>query len=217
MAFVFASCPNKRLSPPPSTMVHFILSGYVALSFCTCFASFLFCYTFIPAVSLRKNGKIRSLSGIMKAVDYKAYFCFVMGCLGVSLFLATGLRAMDEESRFKREGVFVLSLGMFTCLIGVVNYDLSYCKSAHFTFVFAMIFLGYVFCNTTLRQSGWGLVATVGYNAFSSSFLLCILGNVLHQPTWVIDFRTVQAYFEMLWVLSLIFMLCVYSFEDLGS
>ena len=189
----------------------------MALSFCTCFASFLFFYTFSPAVSLRKNGQIRSLSGIMKAVEYKAYFCFVMGCLGGSLFLATGMRAMEEDSRFKGEGVFVLSLEMFTCLIGVVNYDLSYCKSAHFTFVFAMIFLGYVFCNTALGPSGWGLVATVGYNSFSSFFLLCIIGNVLHKSTRVIDFRNLQAYFEMIWVLSLIFMLCVYSFEDVRS
>jgi hypothetical protein len=198
------------------SMVHFILCGFVVLSFCTCFASFLYCYTFLPMVSLRKNGEIRSLSGIMKAVDYKSYFCFVMGCLGGSLFLATGMRAMDEDSGFAREGVFVLSLGMFVCLIGVVNYDLSYCKVAHFTFVFTMITFGYIFCNTVLRQSGWGLVATLGYNLSSSFFLLCILNNVLLQSQGITDFRSVQSCFEIVWVLSLIFMLCVYSFEDVG-
>jgi hypothetical protein len=157
---------------------------------------------------------VRSLSGIMKNADFKPYFCFVMGCLGLSLFLATGMRATEEDTRFRRDFVFVLSFGMYVCLIGVIKYDVACTKGIHFSFVFAMIALGYVFCNIALGHGNWSSVAFVSYNCFTSVFLLCALINVYFKSQGFTDHYTLQSYLEMAWVLSLNFMLCVYSFEE---
>jgi hypothetical protein len=196
-------------------VVHYLLAGFVAVSFCVCFALFTYCYTFLPAVSTRQNGQVRSLSGIMKNADFKPYFCFVMGCLGLSLFLATGMRSTEEKgTRFRRDFVFALSLGMYVCLIGVIKYDVAVTKSLHFSFVFAMIAFGYVFCNTALGHGSWNSVAFVSYNSFTSLFLLCALTNVYLKSQSFTDYYTLQSYLEIAWVLSLNFMLCVYSFEE---
>ena len=197
-------------------MVYYLLAGFVAASFCVCFASFAYCYTFLPTVSIRRNGQVRSLSGIMKNKDLKHYFCFVMGCLGLSLFLATGMRSVEEDAWFQRDYVLVLSLGMYVCLIGVIKYDVGCTRNVHFGFVLAMIALGYVFCNTVLRPSDWNSVAFVSYNGLTSFFLVCILINVYLRSQGLTDYFTLQSYFEMVWVLALNFMLCVYSFEDLA-
>ena len=195
-------------------MVHYIFAGFVAASFCVCFASFTYCYTFLHAVSIRRDGQVRSLSGIMKNRDCKPYFCFVMGCLGLSLFLATGMRSVEEDTWFRRDFVLVLSLGMYVCLIGVIKYDVAHTRNIHFSFVLVMIALGYVFCSTALGHGNWNSVAFVCYNCFTSMFLLCILVNIYLKSQGLTDYFTLQSYFEMAWVLSLNFMLCVYAFED---
>ena len=91
-------------------MVHYLLNWFVAVSFCLVFVSFAFCYTFVPMVSYRKNGQMRSLSGIMKASDYKPYFSTVMGCLGGSLFLSVGMRSYQEDTNFKQNVSFLCGL-----------------------------------------------------------------------------------------------------------
>ena len=179
-----------------------VLAGFMAVSFCVCAASFAYCYAFRPEVSARANGQVRSLSGIMKTDGFKPYFCFVMGCLGLSQLLAACARMGDC--------VFVLSFGMYVCLTGLIKYDVAFSKRLHFGFVFGLIALGYAFCNAVLLcYSGWNLAACVSYNFFTSVFLLCFLVNAVLKEC----LHTLQSYLEIAWVLSLNFMLCVYSFE----
>ena len=199
-------------------MVHYLLNWFVAVSFCLVFVSFAFCYTFVPMVSYRKNGQMRSLSGIMKASDYKPYFCTVMGCLGGSLFLSVGMRSYQEDTNFKQNFSMALSIGMYMCMIGISNYDVASKKVFHFTFVFILMAFGYLFCNTVLTRDEnrqWNFVAVVGYNIFTSIFLFCVIGNgFLQTQGFTNDYHTVQTWFEFSWILFLILTLCVYAFDD---
>ena len=197
-------------------MVHYLLNWYVAVSFCLVFVSFAFCYTFLPMISYRKNGQMRSLSGIMKDSDYKPYFCFVMGCLGGSLFLSVGMRSYTEDTMFKQTFTLALAIGMYMCMIGISNYDVASKKVFHFTFVFVLMAFGYLFCNSVLTHDEnhqWNFVALVGYNIFTSIFLFCVIGNNIIQAQGLTDYHTVQTWFEFAWVLFLILSLCVYAFD----
>ena len=294
---------------------------FVAVSFCTCFASFVFCYTFWTDISFRRNGQMRSLSGVMKNACCKPFFCFAMSCLGGSLFLALVIRSLineGEEERcrlllllcgssngssssssnnnnsLKQENVRLLSLGMYVCLLGLVNYDKTYSKKIHLTFVLALILIGYAFSNfiilemklttkttaaaknhhhhyhppeednnnntmkniiiiiitnnnnnnhnrsrnnydddakitkneddnnnnnvtkttttTTTTTESWGSIASKIYNVFTSIFVLVFLYNFYLHTQCLDDYHTIQTWFEILWVLSLVFMLCVYAF-----
>ena len=156
---------------------------------------------------------------MMKSTDCKPFFCFVMGCLGGSLFLALGIQSLNEKSSFQRDLVCVLNFGMYVCFIGLVNYDVAYNKVIHFTFVLVMMVFGYAFSNSALsrRQNGLHSTASVGYNIFTSVFLICFLLNFHMQSQGFTDYHTVQTCFEIVWVLSLVFMLCVYAFGDLND
>jgi hypothetical protein len=197
-------------------MSHVLIEWFVASSFCVCFASFAFCYAFLPEISIRLNGQMRSLSGIMKADEWKPHFCFVMGCLGGSLFLASGLQALNESSGFQRDFVLVISFGLYVCLLGLVNYDLAYSKTMHFSFVFVLIVLGYIFSNAIMNTgNSWSSTAMVTYNISTSVFLISFLINFHMLSQGLTDYYSLQAFLEIVWVLSLIFMLCVYSFNDI--
>ena len=201
-------------------MVHFLIGVFVALTFCVCFSSFVYCYTCMPLLSVGANGQLRSLSGIMKAVEVKPYFCFVMGCLGGSLFIATGVRSFDEKTEFQRVLILVLSLGMYMCLTGVVNYDLTYSKDVHLCFFFVFFVLGCVFScvasDLSKITSDWKFIASVLYNVSVSLFLLCTILNFYAKSQGFTDYRTVQSYLEIIWVVSLVFMLNIYAFESDG-
>lgn len=200
--------------------VNVLIAWCVGVSFSVCFASFASCYIFWPIVSIKTDGQLRSLSGVMKNTKCKPYFCFVMGCLGGSLFLATGMESLNEESVVHGDLVLLLSFGMYTCFLGVVNYDIAYNKRIHLSFVFVLIVLGYLFSNLVLKfahsgsgSNNWNDVASAAYNIFTSAFLVCFLYNVYIHSQGLTDYHTVQTWFEIVWVLSLIFMLCVYAFD----
>jgi hypothetical protein len=208
-----------------------IISWFVALSFCVCFASFTFCYAFWPTISIKGNGQMRSLSGVMKGAECKPYFRFVMGCLGGSLFLATGMQSFNEITRFQRDFVLVLSILMYVCFLGLVSYDVSQSKKMHLSFVFGLIAIGYVFSNSVIcceeissggssssisKDVYWGSMASAFYNLFTTLFLICVLFNSYMHSQGFSDYHTVQTYFEIVWVLSLVFMLCVYAFDEVS-
>ena len=199
-------------------MLHVLIEWFVAASFCICFASFAFCYAFLPVISIRTNGQMRSLSGIMKAEEWKPYFCFVMGCLGGSLFLASGMQALNESSGFQRDFVLVVSFGLYVCLLGVVNYDLAFSRTMHFSFVIVLIVLGYIFSNFILNhtntKNSWSSTAMTAYNVSTSVFLISFLLNFHMLSQGLTDYHSLQACLEIVWVLSLVFMLCVYAFDD---
>jgi hypothetical protein len=199
--------------------MHVLIGWFVAASFCVCFASFAFCYAFMPVIAKRRSGQMRSLSGIMKAESFKPYFCFVMGCLGGSLFLASCIQALDEISAFQRDYVLFVSFGLYVCLIGLVNYDMRYSKTVHFSFVFVLIVFGYVFSNSALNHDAhsWGPVASAAYNISTSMFLMCIFLNFHLQSQGLTDYLSVQACLEIVWVLGLVLMVCVYAFDTTSS
>lgn len=197
--------------------MHVLIGWFVAASFCVCFTSFAFCYAFVPVIAKRRSGQMRSLSGIMKAGSFKPCFCFVMGCLGGSLFLASCMQALDETSGFQRDCVLFVSFGLYVCLIGVVNYDMNYSKTVHFSFVFVLIVLGYVYSNSVLNHHSWGPVAAAAYNISTSVFLMCVFINFHMQSQGFTDYLSVQACLEIVWVLSLVCMLCVYAFDTAST
>ena len=207
-------------------MVHFLLVGvFVALSFIVCFLSFLYYYVCLQSLSTRDDGQLRSLSGIMKTYEAKPYFCFVMGCLGSSLFIAAGARSFSEETELQRDCILVLSLGMYVCLIGVVNYDLTYSKNVHLCFVFALVVLGVIFSFIAFGRGGrggvataeeeevncWNRVASIFYDVSVTLFVICCILN-LHLKSQGFDvYRTPQSYLEICWVISLVFMMSMYA------
>ena len=202
------------------TAVNFIVLLYVAVSFCVCISSFAYCYIFMPTVSINKDRQIRSLSGIMKLADLKPYFSFSMGCLGSSMFLATGVQSFNEASEFRRESVLVISMGMYVCLLGLLFYDVAHFKRVHLSFVLALISLGYAFSNYVIffgadssssSNHGWRMIASVGYNIFGSVFFFFFLLNSYLKAWMKLDFHTMQSLLEIAWVLSLVFMLFVYA------
>jgi len=290
---------------------------------------------------------MRSLSGVMQNACCKPFFCFAMSCLGGSLLLALVIRSLINEGEgsggggsissssnsMKQENVRLLSLGMYVCLLGLVNYDKAYSRKIHLTFVLALILIGYAFSNfilemklttttnnknksntknnmddsmknyknddnnknnknknittnntimnitnnnyrdrnennnnnndewkwevhdnnnnnnndgddddvqitngnkkkkryTTQQQQqqqqqnhdddddteSWESIASKVYNVFTSIFLLIFLYNFyLHTQCLNDYYHTIQTWFEILWVLSLVFMLCVYALDN---
>jgi hypothetical protein len=187
-------------------MVYLVVWGFAALAVCVCFMSFAFFYAFMPEYS-QKNGEMRSLSGIMKSPELKSYFCFVMGCLGGSLFLASGLRTFSEVSLVRTEFTMALLVGMYVSLVGLVSYDVKYNKTIHYSFVFALILFGGVFGNYVSWHNSWCFA--VAYDVTTSVFILCFLYNWAYG-----GHRTLQACLEILWVVCLIALMAAYAFDD---
>ena len=184
-----------------------IACGFVVTASCVCVLSFAYCYVFMPEYSIRKNGQMRSLSGIMKFPDLKPYFSFVMGCLGGSLFFACGLK--------EGSGIMLcLSLGMYVSMIGLLCYDVKYSQKVHLSFVFMLIASGCGFSGFLLNDAQiWCYAAAVTYDAIVSLFLLCFFVNSRLRIAGRDDYRTVQAWLEIMWVLCLVMMMCVYAFQ----
>ena len=188
-------------------MVYLVVCVFAALAVCMCFVSFAFFYAFMPEYS-QKNGEMRSLSGIMKSPDLKSYFCFVMGCLGGSLFLASGLRTFSEVSFVRTELTMALLVGMYVSLLGLVSYDVKYNKTIHYRFVFALILFGGVFGNYVLwHNNSWYFA--IAYDVTTSVFVLCFLYNLEYG-----GYHTLQSCLEILWVVCLIALMAAYAFED---
>ena len=206
------------------TAVHITILLYVAVSFCVCASLFAYCYFFIPTISINDNGQIRSLSGIMKMECFKPYFSFSMGCLGSSIFLATGVQSFNEAFEFRRGVVLFISMGMYVSLLGLLFYDVSKYHQTHLSFVFALIIFGYAFSNYVIfdgsssinsRDHIWRFMASVGYNILGTVFFLFFMLNTYVKRKIHRDFHTIQSLFEIAWVLSLVFMLCVYACSSL--
>ena len=202
--------------------VFLVVGMFIALSFGVCFMSFLYYYACQRSLSTRDDGQLRSLSGIMKTSETKPYFCFVMGCLGSSLFIAAGAGSFTEQTDFQRDFILVLSLGMYACLIGVVNYDLTFSKGVHLSFVFALIVLGLIFSFIALGRRVepsffffWNIrVASVLYDVSIALFVMCcLLNSYMKSHGFNTIYRTTQSYLEICWVISLVFMLSMYAFE----
>jgi hypothetical protein len=150
----------------------------------------------------------------MKRAELKPFFCFVMGCLGGALFIAAGLRG--ESVGVWKECMLLLLLGMFVSLIGLVNYDVGFSQTVHYSFVFSLILFGYGFGNYLLwyDTSWWCLASAVAYDVLVSLFLFVFLVNSLLRMQGLGDYRTPQACLEILWVVCLVVLMCVYAFED---
>ena len=187
--------------------MNLIAFGFVLTMVCVCFLSFAYYYVFRWDYSIMKNGQMRSLSGIMKSDELKPYFSFVMGCLGGSLFLACGLQGSDL--------MLGLSLGMYVSMIGLLCYDVKFNRSVHYSFVFMLITLGCVFSGFLLQDNTqiWCYAAAVAYDTIVSLFLLCFFMNLRLLRMGGEAYHTMQALLEILWVLCLVMLMCVYAFQ----
>lgn len=192
-------------------MKQLILGCFVAASFSACLLSFAFCYAFMSKYAFRQNGEVRSLSGIMKFAPLKPYFCFVMGCLGGSVLLDSGLQANEELPRSRRTLLLCLILGMFVSLLGLLNYDMSYSKKVHYGFVFGLILPGYVFANLILNSGAVCMIAALVYNALATLFFACFLCNWYLSAHGFSDYHTLQSCLEFFWALSYVLLMCVYG------
>ena len=108
-----------------------------------------------------------------------------------------------------------LSLGMYVSMIGLLCYDEKFSKSVHYSFVFVLITLGCVFSGVLLHDNTqiWCYAAAVAYDTIVSLFLLCFFMNYRLRRMGCEDYRTIQAWLEILWVLCLVMLMCVYAFQ----
>ena len=170
-----------------------------------CFVSFLAYYADPKSRENPDRGmQMRSISGIM--LCNRPLFGLLMSSGSGIILLSIGLKIFGHETDEVLKTV-LMSLGiiMHISLISIINYDVKEFKYIHFSSL-AVLLISSTFFIHLASIPVW---CRVVHGIVSISFVCIILLNAMILK-WVSPFMTLQAWFEILWVIALC--VCVWAY-----